>query len=123
MTLISDASAPLGATAEAVDVSTGHTIASGAGYALIIYSRDFSEWNSPATNYTKMEPWIAAIIHRLATFTTGQAAIPDETANITVGAATIATGTRDGVLKERENRTIQIFGSAITSTLVDPDVL
>lgn len=123
MTLISDASAPLGATAEAVDVSAGHTIAAGAGYALIIFSRDFSEWNNPAANYTKMEPWVAAIVHRMADFTTAQAAIPDETANITVGSATISTGTRDGILKERENRTIQIFGSAITSTLVDPDAL
>ena len=60
-----------------------------------------------------MEPWIAAIVHRLAAYTSDAA---DETANVTIGSATIGSSNRNGSLKERETRTMQIYGAEITST-------
>lgn len=103
-------------------VTTGTTIADPAtrgGYALVIYANINPNWTADATDTAHFEPWMASILEKLATSTANSTT---DTEKVISGLPSFGTGTRDGGQTfDRRTYSVQVFGSQVTQTHIDPD--
>lgn len=111
-----------GANAQVITTTEGSLAATTANPYLVIRYSDLAAiglWNTlQAGHASKPEKWFAALMNLIANYT----ANADDSAKVTVSAATIGNGTRDGGNAYlRFSHTVQIFTTQITATQADPD--